>query len=87
MTDKKDDAQKAQSAGTPQAKPSDPKRPHATLDLKAIEVVQKPVQSSTATAAEPAKSEANPASSATTTTASGVKPDTTGSTASAKAGG
>lgn len=85
MTDKKDDAQKAQSAGTPQAKPSDPKRPHATLDLKAIEVVQKPVQSSTATAAEPAKSEANPASSATTTTASGVKPDTTGSTASAKA--
>jgi HemY protein len=45
MTDKKDDTSKGTSP-TPasQAKPGDPKRPHATIDLKATEVPSKMVK-------------------------------------------
>ena len=41
MTDNKDNAPKSPAAAPAQpAKPADPKRPHATIDLKAIEVLQ-----------------------------------------------
>ena len=51
MADNKDDAPKTPATATAQpAKPADPKRPHATIDLKAIEVLQqagKPAAKST----------------------------------------
>lgn len=90
MTDKKDDAGKAPGAGAmagsqggaqgsqgPQGKPADPKRPHATLDLKAVEVTTKPVQ-----AAKPEPTKPEPAKTDSKTSAPSqvqpAKPDAPG---------
>lgn len=76
MTDNKDDASKSPLSGNPQpGKPVDPKRPHATIDLRAIEVpTPRPEVKPAADAAKSATPPGSAQSTATTGSSASLKP-------------